>query len=108
MTVRVAFYQTPAPRPKNGVGHYTAELLDALGQCASDFDVAGLPSGWLASACRLAHPLLAPKKKATGGAANAQALPASGRVKSIIRNGFRSAQRAYFWNLSRQLTGARF
>jgi glycosyltransferase involved in cell wall biosynthesis len=105
MTVRVAFHQTPALRPKTGVGHYTSELLGALGRCDGDLCVSGLPSGLLANAYRWAHPLLA-GNKSTGGAGRPAAAPS--RIKSWLQGGYQSAQQAFFWRLARQLTKAHF
>jgi glycosyltransferase involved in cell wall biosynthesis len=105
MTLRVAFHQTPALRPKTGVGHYTAELLDALMHADADLDVRGFPSGLMANAARWGHPLLSAQKQTE---AHPVAVGASSRFKALLRGGYQSAQQVYFWNLSRRLTSARY
>ncbi len=106
MPLRIAFHRTPALRPRTGVGHYTADLLDAMTQLAPDVEVSGLPSGLMANAYRWAHPLLMSKKKAVPAAVGAA--PKANRIKSMIHGGYQIAQQAFFWNLSRQLTASRF
>lgn len=108
MTLRVAFHQTPALRPKSGVGHYTAELLDALLRVSADVDVAPLPSGLMADVYRTAYQALTPKNKSAAGATGAKSVASSSMIKSLIRRGSQSAQNALFWNLSRQLKTSRF
>lgn len=108
MTLRVAFHQTPALRPKTGVGHYTAELLDALTQLDEDVDIAALPGGWMADVYRSAYQWLTPKRKGAGGAAGAKTAARAGMLKGLVRRGHQSAQDALFWNLSRQLKPGRF
>lgn len=111
MTLRVAFHQTPALRPKTGVGHYTAELLSSLQDIGGDLEVTGLPSGLLARVYRLSNPLLgtprnAAKTNAPGCGTAVSML--TGAVKHTLRKGYQSAQAAFFWSLSRKLTRDRF
>lgn len=108
MPVRVAFHQSPALRPKTGVGHYTSELLAALRELSSDVAVTGLPDGMLEWAYRRAHPLMA-RMPRPAGPMSATAVPVTrSATKAIVQGGMRQAQRFFLWNLSRRLTARAF
>lgn len=103
MPVRVAFHQTPALRPKTGVGHYTAQLQSALARLDRELEVVSLPGPLLSRMYRSAHKLLAGKVTASAPAAGG----GDSRLKGCLRSGYLHAQRLFFWNLSRRLTPSR-
>lgn len=108
MTLRVALHQTPALRTKTGIGHYVAELRDALQTLGGDVEVRGLPSGVIASACQWAAPLIASSKTVPSGPRSRPNSYLRNRLRAALSVGAATAQRAYFWNVQRQLTRENF
>lgn len=108
MPVRVAFHQTPALRPKTGVGHYTAQLQAALAQLGPELEVVGIPGRLMAKVYQSAHPLLANRVAAGAASGAAKAPGGSSAFRGYLRSGYLQAQRLFFWSLSRQLIPARF
>jgi alpha-1,3-rhamnosyl/mannosyltransferase len=104
MPVRVAFHQTPALRPKTGVGHYTAQLQAALAQLDPELEVVGIPGRLMAKVYQSAHPFVASRVAAPVAGTPGK----SSALRGYLRSGYLQAQRLFFWSLSRQLTPARF
>lgn len=101
MSLRIAYHRSPALIARTGVGHYTADLMEALCR-RDDLHIAPLPAGIVARAYRHMQPLLTPKQPGAAGSSLQRS-----RIKSVLRAAYRSAQRAFQWNVSRQLTPRR-
>jgi alpha-1,3-rhamnosyl/mannosyltransferase len=102
MVLRIAYHRSPALIARTGVGHYTADLMEALCR-RDDLRIAPLPAGIVARAYRRMQPLLTPKQPRAGGVSSRR----RGSLKSLLRSAYRAAQRAFQWNVSRQLTPRR-